>query len=86
MGLFDRKLKSGANLGGVPSDRLLREYQRTATASAYIVQANAAAEFATPDNPAVVDGASFLNSMNDMILHAEIGSELKRRGLIPADD
>jgi hypothetical protein len=83
MGLFDRKLKPGANLTGVPADRLLREYAATAGAVAYISETNAAAEFATRENPATLDVSRFATSMNDMILHAEIGAELKRRGLVP---
>lgn len=83
MGLFNRKIRQGSNLTGIPTDRLLREYAETAGGTAVIAEQNARAEFATPENPAIMNVEQFSWALNAMIVHAEIGSELERRGLKP---
>ena len=81
MGLFERKIRPDTNLTGIPTDRLLREYAATAKDKAAVVQANAAAEFATRDNPAQIDPTA----LTGMMVHGLIRIELKRRGLEPSE-
>ncbi|WP_405061296.1 hypothetical protein OG474_06535 [Kribbella sp. NBC_01505] len=83
MGLFTRKIKQGSNLTGMPTDRLLREYAETAGGTAFVAEQNAKAEFATPENPVVMNAEHFAWAINAMVIHQEIGAELERRGLKP---
>jgi len=85
MGLFERRLRPGSNLSGIPTDRLLRERTKTAEAVAYVSYINEKSEFHSTENPQVVDADMFFDSMQGLVLHSEIGQELQRRGITPPD-
>lgn len=85
MAFFERKIKPETDLRGIPTDRLLREFLKTKDAIATVNQANAAGEFATPENPVQLDGRALFDSINGMIVHAYIAEELERRGIKPSE-
>lgn len=81
MGLFQRRLKPETDLTNVPTDRLLREYQKLAGSGAYLHYVNQQTEFASKDDPVVVDADSMLADVNGVIVRGKVAEELKRRGL-----
>jgi hypothetical protein len=85
MGLFERRIKPGSDLSNIPTERLLREYAKHAGAAGYISYLNQQVEFRTSDKPVVASAEAFTNSIDGMVIRAEIGQELRRRGIEPPD-
>jgi hypothetical protein len=87
VGLFRRRqIKPGDDLANISTELLLEEYVKHADALAKLNAINQMTEFATKDNPAVVDADFAMGALHGVVIRDAVRKELERRGVTPPDE